>query len=191
MALTIFLCGHGSWNPKDDFIQLPPGCSLTFIVHHAKLLPTDDMYRVCGGTYTGEPDRTVGAPGSVVRTCPNMTWTRDEPGKITICDQRLKANAAAQPAIVMFPNHMPGQLDNSGSLTLKKFFDDYWAPIGQQMLTQYGQVEFIWNCCSHVALKPSAMGAELGVNAGQFDNRFEHLSLVGGGITPIGKVTRF
>jgi hypothetical protein len=179
MARTVFLCGHGAWNPKDGFFALPPNCSITFIVDVAKVLYTADMYKVCEGTYSGDSARVVGEPGASSRTCPNMTWTADEPQKITKCDQLLKKNPAGTDALLLFPNHIPNFLDANRSITLKKFFDDYWRPAAHVALGNDGLANFIWACCGYVELKPSAAGAALGVNAAQTHDRFDHINYAG------------
>lgn len=189
MARKVFLCGHGKWNPGDGFFALPPGCSMTMMVDVAKVLYTSDMYKVCEGTYSGEEARVIGGPGSATRTCPNMTWTADDPNKIRICDDALKKNAAAAGALLLFPNHIPNFLDGTRSITLKRFFEEYWEPAAHIAVGADGRADFIWACCGYVDLKPSATGAELGVNAAMTGNRFDHVNYAGGGITFTGKST--
>jgi hypothetical protein len=147
------------------------------------------MYKVCEGTYPGDEARTIGGPGAASRTCPNLTWTADEPNKIKICDEALKRNPNAKDALLFFPNHIPNFLDNTKSITLKKFFEDYWGPAAHIALGADGRAEFIWACCAYVDLHPSATGAGLGVNAAMTSDRFDHVSYAGGGIKFIGKST--
>lgn len=183
MPLNIFMCGHGAWKPRDGFIQLPPFVKMSFVAEIAKVLYTDDMYKVCEGTFGRSYARTIDT-----EACPNMTWTADEAAKIKICDDRLAKNAGAQPAQLIFPNHLPNLLDGSKSLTLGKFFKDYWEPIGHNLSLQFGSVHFIWNCCSYVGLNPSERGAELGVNAAHGATQYDHISYANG-IKLTGKVS--
>lgn len=181
MAITVFLCGHGGWNPDDGYFELPKGCSLEFIVHHAKLLPTQDMYKVCGGTYTGTSDRTVGE----FKSAPNMSWSADAPGKIGICNANLATNAGVGPAAVLFPNHFAGQLDGNDTITLKKWFKDNEDMIRNTVKANGGSAHFVWNCCSALNLKATANGANFGVNAGQDETTYTFLDLTNG-IAPTG-----
>ncbi|MBY0373585.1 MAG: hypothetical protein K2Q23_06295 [Bryobacteraceae bacterium] len=183
MPLTIFMCGHGAWKPKDGFIQLPAYTSMSLVVEIAKVLYTTDMYDVCGGTFPRDYARLIENG-----TCPNMTWTADDPAKVKICDDRLAQNQKAKPAQVLFPNHLPNLLDGSKSLTLEKFFNDYWEKVSHNLNMQFGSTHFVWNCCSYADLKPSAMGAELGVNAAHGAQQYDHISYVTG-IKLTGKIS--
>jgi hypothetical protein len=186
VAVTIFLCGHGAWS--GEFFQLPQNCTMTFIVDVVKVLYTTDMYKVCGGTYTGQPARTIGARGSSTRSCPNMTWTADEPHKIVECNKRLKANPNAGNAAILFPNHLPNFLSgNPPSISLRKFFEDYW-PTARAMVGQQ-EAHFVWNCCGYVNLKPSALGASLGVNAAMTAGEVHHIDFSGQDPVLTGKIT--
>jgi hypothetical protein len=188
MAVTIYMCGHGAWDPKDGFIQLPPKVTMTFIVDVAKVLYTNDMFEVCGGTYTGQPARTIGEDGTATRTCPNMTWTSDDPAKITECDKRLKNNPASGQAMVLFPNHITKYLDKTRSIKLSSFFADYWPSAGAMLGGQ--PVNLIWACCGYVQLKSSAQGAALGVNAAQTAGQYDHVDYTGQNPILTGKVTK-
>jgi hypothetical protein len=156
---------------------------MTFIVHHAKLLPTGDMYRVCGGTYPNEPDRTIGA----FQSCPDMTWTADEPQKIVQCNNQLNTNIGVGPAVNYFPNHFPALLDGNQSVRLSRFFSHFENDF-RAFVQQYRTVRMIWNCCSHMGLRPSVRGGEIGINSGQQINGYVHLNLTNG-IVPSGKTT--
>jgi hypothetical protein len=183
MAITVFLCGHGSWKPDDGYFEMPQGCEMEFVVHHMKLLPTADMYRVCAGTYPAASDRTIGE----FKGCTNMSWTADDPSKIQTCVDNARNNGAVKPAAVLFPNHFAAQLDGNQTVTLKDWFVTNAGMI-RNTVQNHGGIHFVWNCCSHIDLKPSLMGAQIGVNAGQFDSHYEHLDLRNG-IAPIGKIT--
>jgi hypothetical protein len=178
MALTIFMCGHGDWKPKDGFIQLPAWVTMSFVVDFSKVLYTTDMYKVCEGTFGREFARTIGELGTH-NPCPNMTWTADDEAKIGKCDQALKLNKAAQPAQVLFPNHFKSLLTNN-TITLKKFFEDFWEPVGFNLSMQFGSTHFIWNCCSYTSLKPSAKGAEIGINAAHGATKYDHVDYTHG-----------
>jgi hypothetical protein len=182
MAFTIFMCGHGSYKPNSGYFDLPKGCSLEFVVNHAKLLPTGDMFKICGGTYAAASDRTVGEFGSV----PNMSWTADELWKITECKKRLLANPKIKLGAVIFPNDYDPQLDGEQTITLKQWFSNNAEAIRNTVAT-YGNVLFIWNCCSHIGLKSTSKGAEFGVNAGQSETSYTFLDLTNG-IIPTGRV---
>jgi len=182
---TIYMCGHGAWAPADGFIQLPPGITMTFIVDVAKVLYTDDMYKVCEGSYAGQPARVIGEAGSATRTCPNMTWTSDAPEKITECDKRIKNNPGG--GVVLFPNHITKYLDNTKSIKLADFFKSYW-PTAQTMVGS--NANLVWACCGYVQLKSSAEGAALGVNAAQTAGKYDHVDYTGSNPILTGKVTK-
>jgi hypothetical protein len=189
MPRKVFMCGHGMWDPKNGFFSLPPNTSFTMMVDVSKVLYTDDMYKICAGTYSGEDARVIGGPGAASRTCPNLTWTADDPKKIKICDDRLSQNPNGKDALLFFPNHIPNFLDSTRSITLKKFFAEYWEPAAHIAVGADRQAEFIWACCAYTKLKASDLGAELGVNAAMTGNRYDHLKYTGGNITLAGKST--
>ena len=186
MALTVYMCGHGAWN--GGFVQLPGDATMTMFTDVNKVLFTSDMYKLCGGTYTGDPARVIGEAGTVSRSCPDMIWTRDAPNKIVECDRRLAANPNKGNAVVLFPNHLTNYLDKTGSITLTKFFTDYW-PTAWAMLGRQ-QVNFMWCCCAYTKLKGSKAGAELGVNAAQTAGQHEHIDWTGKNPIFTGKVTK-
>ena len=181
MPFTIFMCGHGNYAVNNGYFTLPKGCSLEFVVNHAKLLPTDDMYKVCEGTYGAASDRTIGEFG----TAPNMTWTADEAYKIDICRKKLQANPKVKLGAAIFPNDYAGQLDGSQAITLKQWFTVNAEAI-RNTVASYGNVHFVWNCCSALSLKASNQGADIGMNAGQFETEYAFLNLVNG-IIPTGR----
>ena len=170
MAVTIFLCGHGEWEPKNGFVDLPKGCSITFVVHFAKTLPTKDMFTLCRGTYPNEPDRIV----AEFHSCPNMTWKVDEDAVIDHCIALAANNHGAQPAEVLFPNSLASLLDKDGALTLGKFFRKR-APTIHERVMLYGEVKFIWASCSALAMNRTARGGIIGVNAQQKVNAYIHM----------------
>ncbi len=186
MALTIYMCGHGAWN--GGFVQLPADTTMTMFTDVNKVLFTTDMYKLCGGTYTGEPARVIGEAGTTVRTCPDMVWTADKSVKIVECDKRLASNPSAGNAVVLFPNHLKNHLDNRKSITLKKFFSAYW-PTAWSMLGRQ-PVNFMWCCCAYVKLKGSKAGAELGVNAAQTAGGHSHIDWTSGDPILTGKFTK-
>lgn len=182
MSFTIFMCGHGSFKPNDGYFNLPRSCSMQFIVDHAKLLPTGDMFKVCGGTYNASPDRTVGQFGSV----PNMSWTSDEVWKITECKNRLGTNNKVQQGAVIFPNDYANQLDNKKTINLKTWFANNGEAI-RNTVAAHGDIMFVWNCCSHLGLKATKEGGNIGVNAGQSETSYTFLNLTNG-IAPAGRI---
>jgi hypothetical protein len=176
------------WQPKNGFFELPPNVRFTMFVDVAKVLYTNDMYKICEGTYTGEEARTIGGEGEMSRTCPNLTWTRDEAKKIPICDDALKRNPNGVGALLFFPNHLPNFLDNTGSITLKRFFTDYWNPAAHIALGAERDAHFYWACCAYLDFKNSARGAISGVNAAMTHDRHDHINYRGGARL-IGKST--
>jgi hypothetical protein len=175
MALTVFMCGHGSWKPSDGYVMMPKGVSMTFIVHHAKLLYTTDMYEVCSGTYGKPSDRTVGE----FQSCANMSWTRDEDSKVVECESRAQNNMGAAPACVVFPNHYGSLQDNTGTIKL----GDWLRASDSEFRTvckQHGSIRLIWNCCAHMDLKSTSFGGEIGMNAAQGQDKYTHIDMTSG-----------
>ena len=171
MALTVYLCGHGSWQPSDGYFTLPAGCTLTFMIDFAKCLYTNDMYAICEGTYVGAPYRTVEG----YKSCPNMTWTVDEASKKRICENALARNpkhasGSGNPARLLFP---------SSTKTLKRFFEVSDSYIRSD-IKLHGSVDFIWNCCTAVELRATKMGGLSGVNAAVGSGQFDYVDFTTG-----------
>ncbi len=169
MDKTIYLCGHGSWKPNDGYFNMPAGCTLTFIVHHSKCLYTTDMYKVCEGSWNGEPL----TPIEEYKSCPNMTWTVDDPKKKIICEDRLGKNPnhdiATNPALVIFP---------SKTKTLKEFFRVSYPYIRMDN-RRYDKINFIWNCCTALELRPTKFGGKIGINAAEAFDKYDYVDFTG------------
>lgn len=170
MALTVYLCGHGSWSPSNGYFTLPAGCTLTFMIDFAKCLYTKDMFAICEGTYTGEPYRTIAG----YHSCPNMTWTVDEAEKKRICENALAhnpkhASGTGNPARLIFP---------ASTKTLKQFFDasDVYIRSDIKLL---GRVDFVWNCCTALELAPTKLGGRSGVNAAVGASQYDYIDFRG------------
>lgn len=169
MNKTIYLCGHGAWNPNDGYFNLPKGCTMTFIVHHAKCLYTTDMYKVCEGTWTGDPL----PPIQEFKSCPNMLWQVDKPEKKVICETMLgrnqKHDISSNPAIVLFP---------SKTKTLKSFFEQSYSYIRMDN-KMYDRLDFVWNCCTFLGLKSTKLGGACGVNAAEAFDQYDYVDFTG------------
>jgi hypothetical protein len=169
MALTVYLCGHGSWKPDSGYFSMPKGCSMSFIVHHAKCLYTEDMFRVCGGNWPNEPVSII----NEYKSCPNMTWTVDEASKKTRCANELASNPKHRnnnPAKMIFP---------SSTKTLREFFDTNAAYIRSDVRL-HGNVIFIWNCCTALELNLTKQGGQIGINAAEGSQTYDYVDFSNG-----------
>ncbi len=137
MALTVYLCGHGAWQPNNGFFTLPKGVSAEM----------QAFYRDAGRNPT-------------------------------------------QDILVLAPNDFAGRLvgPRNDTYYLRRFFEDE-ADFVRNASRQYGRVDFVWACCMQLALTPSRFGAEIGVNAGEWEDRFHRLDLTQphGHPVPIGR----
>jgi len=175
MAKTIYLCGHGGWKPDNGFFNLPKGCTISFIVHHAKCLYTTDMFRVCRGTWPNPPFDTI----KEYKACPNMTWSVDEAWKKKKCEDELALNGkhgSGSPANIIFP---------SKTKTLKEFFENN-LPYLRSDITLHGRLDFIWNCCTALELTPTELGGKIGVNAAEAFNKYDHIDFTGDDYRMVG-----
>lgn len=154
---TVYLCGHGNWDPNEGFIDLPKGCSMTFYTHHAKTMLQDAVLQIVGGTYAGEPHQVV----SEFKAVPNMRLSPDAPGD----KQDTKNALAGNPT----PNSTAWFVNQP--VTLKTLFsscaDRIW-----RLVQQHGGVAFHWTCCRYVDMPKMTYrltpgGAVLSATAGQ------------------------
>jgi hypothetical protein len=179
MSFTALLTGHGSWKPTDGYVEVPKGCSISFMIHHAKTLPTMDMYALCNGSYAnwGKPERVI----SAMKQCPDMTWTADETRKMKQCERALKKNEHISQGTVLYPNMMDFARLRKKSKKGKKAkrtvserrqtnLSDFFAAYDSQIeawVAQHGAVEFIWCCCCALSMNKTEEGKSIGINATQ------------------------
>ncbi|MGD0362422.1 MAG: hypothetical protein ABSC93_16220 [Bryobacteraceae bacterium] len=185
MPLAVFMVGHGAWYPKDGFFQLPPNCSFSMVVDIGKVLKSRDQIKVCAGKFERDYSRTIGGEGGSTRTCPNMSWLGDNETQLTVCRAGVEYNTKDQPAIMLHPK------ESDGSVKLSTFFKHAWARMAMDYHARFGEVHFVWNCCSYVGLNPSHMGARLGVNAAHTGELYDHVSYVRGVSRYINTFTHF
>ena len=185
MPLTVFMVGHGAWRPKDGFFQLPSNCSFSMVVDVGKVLHHDDQTLVCAGVFRRDYARVIGGEGSCTRTCPNLTWQGDEEAKLADCRLGLSHNKKDQPAIMLCPPQ------SGGGVKLSEFFKNAWAQMAPDYHARFGEVHFVWNCCSYAALNASWMGADIGMNAVQRRTLYQHFCYAGGAGFSSGRYTDF
>ena len=132
---SIYLCGHGNWDPNDGFIFMPKGCSMIFYTHHAKTMYQDAVLQIVSGNYGGEPHQVVSQYMSV----PNMRLSPDSIANEHSTYDHLLHNPAPQKN-AWFVNEQ---------VTLKTLFDSYAGRI-QKYAFQDDGVMFHWTCCRYV-----------------------------------------
>lgn len=172
MSFVVYLCGHGSWAPKNGYTSTPRGCSMNFMIHHAKTLPTMNMYALCKGEYENQdnPERKI----PPLHQVPDMTWIADESRKIKQCEKNLKLNDSIEHGAVLAPNHFSWAklrktkkkktTAEKRKTSLSEFFEAYQDQI-EAWVSQYGEVQFVWSCCTELKMNKTAMGKTIGINA--------------------------
>ncbi|HEX4329424.1 MAG TPA: hypothetical protein VH105_21735 [Burkholderiales bacterium] len=186
MPFTILMCGHGSWSPSDDFVRLPKGVSMDFMVHHAKLMPTDDTMDVCDGSYPRPPSWTV----EPFQACPNMTWTCYDMAEKSESTRRFQQNQKDQPGAIRFANSYRTLVDMR---TLSIKLSAYLAHMDNEFRVdadKYGGIRLVWNCCTSVNLRPSAAGGRSGFNAAQYLDQYTHMDMTKDNPTPVNFTRR-
>ncbi|AFL74229.1 putative adhesin [Thiocystis violascens] len=154
MSLTVFLAGHGEWDPENGFTQVPRGCSVAFYTHHAKTLLTNAAYQVVDGTYGGEPENVIGEYKQV----PNMTqigFVAAENAIRTDFTNHHIANPNPVTRLLLLP---PGMRVNLSQLFI--LLDD----VVRTAIVQHGGIDFVWCCCRYVLMKGEIRGRD-GFNA--------------------------
>lgn len=149
---TIYLCGHGSWNPGNGFTTMPKGCSMTFYTHHAKTMLQDAVEQIVGGQYHGEPHQVISQYMSV----PNMTLSADDRDNVVDTRNALATNPAPN-AHVWFVRQ---------NLSLSQLFDRYGDRIWRWTFADQG-VAFHWTCCRYVDSPNLRVRGRSGFNAGE------------------------
>ena len=142
---TIYLAGHGDWKIKDEYVQVPAGCSISFYTDSSKNMFTSDMKDIIRGTYNGSVRQKVEA----FKNCPNYTLNPDG-ASYNECKQIIISRNDPNLGLIMYPS--------GPSWTLKQIFD-YVSKKGLSF-------EFIWCCCRFTGLK-DAGGKAVGVNGAQ------------------------
>ena len=132
---TIFLCGHGNWDPNQGFTDMPKGCSMTFYTHHAKTMLQDAVEQIVGGTYTGEPRQVV----PEFKAVPNMRLSPDSDENVLDTWKALSENPL-QNATLWFVQ---------SATTLKDLFKSRAQRIWR-MVAQHQGIAFHWTCCRYV-----------------------------------------
>ena len=123
-----FICGHGAWDPKNGYTQVPKNCRLTFYTENAKWMNSHEVFKLIQGNETLSPVSVHGP----YKTVPNMTFYPD--------DAPLKAySKAIKPADVdlIFTNHAPGRQ-----------LSHLLALLGKASIN----FELVWACCRDLSL---------------------------------------
>jgi len=140
MPLTIFLPGHGGWEVKDGFFDMPKGTTVKFYSQSSKLLQFSDVELILEGTYTGEVDTLV----EEFKNAQNMTLHPPDVG----WDAKYSAALAKNPDAANCRVHTV-----TTPTKLKALADLYKG------------CNLVWSCCRCLMLNPTARGANSGVNA--------------------------
>jgi hypothetical protein len=131
---TIFLCGHGGYNPADGWATVPRGSTITFYTPHQKLLKGGDDYKIIQGTFGQQPDSVI----REFRTCPNLRLYPDDPTVIAHSESIKQGGTT-----LYWSTEANGQK-----------LSDILAP---------GNT-YIWAACRHVSFKNASFGEKYGVN---------------------------
>lgn len=143
MSIT-YLAGHGQWNLRDGYTEVPAGCTITFYTEFSKNLFTADMKAIIGGTFAGTPKLVVWE----YRSCPNYVLSGDSVS-LAACQQLLTGRNDPNLGLIMFA---------TGERKLSDLFADYKA--------RSAHTDFIWCACRYTSLH-DAGGKAVGVNAAQ------------------------
>ena len=181
MSFTVYLCGHGSWSPASGYTSNPKGCSMHFMIHHAKTLPTMSMYAICRGEYENQnkPERIV----PPLHQVPDMTWIADESRKIKQCENSLKKNDVIDEGAVLAPNHFSWaklrkinkNKKKSVAERRKTSLSEFFAAYDDQItlwVQKYGAVNFVWSCCTELKMNKTDLGKSIGINAQEAPEKY-------------------
>lgn len=133
---TIFLCGHGGYNPADGYAKVPKDSTMTFYTPHQKLLKGGDDYKIIQGTYGSPPDQVIRG----FHTCPNLRLYPDDPTVISHSESVKQAGTT-----------LYWSSDANGKLLSEIFAANPGA-------------DFVWAACRHVSFKNASYGEKYGVN---------------------------
>ncbi|TFW31980.1 putative adhesin [Massilia horti] len=134
-AIKTFICGHGQWDPKDGYTQVPKNCRLTFYTENAKWMNSHEVFELIKGTPTLSPASSHGP----YKTVPNMRFFPDDPP--------LKAySKAIKPADVslVFTTQARG----------KQLSELFHAFVNASV-----NFDIVWACCRDLNLRPTGYKA--------------------------------
>jgi hypothetical protein len=136
MPINVYMCGHGAWVPKEGYVSLPAGSSITFYTHFAKLMLQDAVEEIVAGNYKGKPE----AEWTQFMHIPNMTlYPEDDMTDLRDTKDALKQNPAyANGAKCYFTTASKG-------ITLFQFFK-----LREAHIHKVGGYNLHWCCCRHV-----------------------------------------
>lgn len=155
--LVVF-SGHGSWDPKNGYIQVPKASRFVFFIEHMKTL-SDNL----GGSVesVGALLGNLPAPDSTYEqfsTMPN--YSLHPPYHPTLNIQKLRSRVKRDNQIMQIILRR-----NARSLTLSQLI-----PIIESKLpktTVLDGIDYFWACCRAVDFKHEVGGEAIGVNAMQ------------------------
>ncbi|PCJ40039.1 MAG: hypothetical protein COA99_09710, partial [Moraxellaceae bacterium] len=71
MSLTIYMTGHGKWDPKAGFTKVPKGCTTIFPIQNGMIMTDTTVHQILRGNWAKAPDM-ISKEYSII---PNIGWT--------------------------------------------------------------------------------------------------------------------